>query len=122
MHTKRVKWIEHKGVKILYEDYSNLQGDELLEVIEDARTFFADIKEPVPVLLNYSGITVNKKALTVLTEGAKELRDLHKKIASVGLTSTQLVIAEIPLQEAELMDISGYFQDMEEALDYLVSE
>ena len=28
----RITWIEHKGKKILFEDYSNLRRDELLDV------------------------------------------------------------------------------------------
>jgi len=31
--TERVSWVEHKGVKILFEDYHGLTGDQMLEVL-----------------------------------------------------------------------------------------
>ena len=34
MH-ERLKWVEHKGKKILYNDYRNLAGDEMLKPIKE---------------------------------------------------------------------------------------
>ena len=68
----RVSWIEHKGKKILFEDYTHLHGDQLLDVLYKSEEEFKKLKQPIPVLLDYNDAYPNSKYMA-------ELKRLGKK-------------------------------------------
>ena len=117
--SEHIQWIEHKGEKILYIDYSNLTIDEILRVLDQVTE---------EVLRQPKGSTIltltnmkNTRTTKEMNERAKEMSAAIKEhvglsaVAIVGLRGIQKVIAQ-----AVRTDIY-YADSIEAAKDWLVS-
>jgi hypothetical protein len=114
-----VQWIEHKGQRILYIDYSNLTIDEILGVLDQVTEEV--LRQPkgstVLTLTNMANTRTSKE----MNEKAKEMSAAIREhvglsaVAIVGLRGIQKVIAQ-----AVRKDIY-YADSIEAAKDWLVS-
>jgi hypothetical protein len=125
---ERVRWIEHKGRKILFIDYTNLRASDPAQKIE--------IRETLKKLMEIAG-TLKEKTL-FLTDATnaipdKETLDMLKKVAAftnsnrlvekeciVGLASVQHVLMNVInfVSKAKL----SMFDSTEKALEWLTKE
>lgn len=69
----RVRWIEHKGKRILYEDFSGLQDPEEIYEVTDTSTALICKQPGVPVLLltDVTGARYNPAVVNQLKENTK---------------------------------------------------
>jgi hypothetical protein len=117
-----VTWIEHKGKKMVFEDYSNLRGNDMLSVLYQAEAVFEKLTDPVLVLIDYSGCFTNQEFIDELKRLGKQYDDKLLKVANVGVTGIKKVIARGYLKFTGQADKVGYFDTMEEAKNYLVED
>jgi hypothetical protein len=117
-----VSYIEHKGKKILFVDYSSCKSpDETIQVLEEAAKEFE--KSPVKLLSldNYN----NAFASDVFMKRAKELGNTvisakREKGAIIGLGGAKRVL--LRSYNLFVKDKLAPFETKEDALEYLVSE
>ena len=91
----RIRWIEYKGNKLLYVDYSNIsETDELLISIEQTKSFISNCEDFQILLLvdTRNSIAKEKIAVDALKNCAINIKPHIKKAAVVGVSKTQEVI------------------------------
>ena len=115
----RITWIEHKGKKIIFEDYRNLRGDEMLDVLYKSEEEFKKLTSPIPVLLDYTGAYANDKFVKEMKRLSKQYRDLIVKSASIGITGVKRILARAITRFNGMSATSKFFNDVEKAKDFL---
>ena len=92
-----VKWIDHKGARILSVDYRGARTDEdligvLLREMEELQTR----PGKTPVLANYGGVTMTRNFLDKLSDlGTGPRRDKVGKTALLGVSMIDKAIFSI---------------------------
>ncbi|MFX1338967.1 MAG: STAS/SEC14 domain-containing protein [Promethearchaeota archaeon] len=119
MH-ERLKWLDHNGKKILYNDYRNLAGDEMLKPIQEMSRIVASLGEKdLLLLLDFRDSFANKANLEALKKAGEKNKHLYKKTAVLGITGIKKVFLEMINR---LTNIGAKpFKNEEEAKDWLVS-
>ena len=119
---ERVRFITHKGKKVLLVDYSNLRDEaELLQIIEQ-REFMIDQqpKNSVLVVINVTGAKWSKDVLTRAKEANVYEGPYVRRAALVGVADYQkAAIAAIAMFSQRHWE---KFDTLAEALDWIVSE
>jgi hypothetical protein len=90
----RVRWMEHKGARILVADYSGLVGEELIEVIEEFRDVL--LKQPPGSVVTLTDVTdarITEEVRDKFKELAKQTEGISKGAASIGMTGFKKAIA-----------------------------
>ena len=114
----RIRWINHKGVDILYMDYSGLSEDEFVAMMLEIEAMLKDhpIDCFMPFLANVTNAHVTAKTAKVGRKISKtyERFTKGKAYAVVGVTGVQKVIARS-------FASTWYFaRNEEDAKEYLV--
>lgn len=119
----RSKWIEYKGKKIFYQDFSglffNVQAikEELLAV--QALVITQPIGS-VLVLSNFTDTTIDTDILPFLNAASKLTKDHIQKTAVLGVTGIKRTLGDL------LSRLTGqalmYFSSENEAKEWLVKE
>lgn len=111
----RVKWIEYKGTKILYIDYSGLSKEEYVKVIEEAKDEL--LKQPpgsVVTLSDVSNSCITEKVRDKFKECEEQTRGISKAAAAAGATSVQRVMMRLARKDL------FFANSLEEAKEWLV--
>jgi hypothetical protein len=116
-----ISFIEHRGKKILYADYSNCKTpQETIELLEQTRAFYLGSNEMYLCLNNFSDAPSNTEYIELAKKYAKELFDNRNiKEACFGLTPIKKIL--LGAYNLVVKDKIISFQTKEEALNYLVS-
>jgi hypothetical protein len=117
--SKYVQWIEYKGKKILFSNYSGLTGAECLEAMEATRQALLKL----PAGSSYLGLTdISNTSMSVqLTAKSKELvavaeeKGLSQKAAIVGGTGLITSVTRL------IRPTIHFAKDIEEAKEWLVA-
>ena len=115
-----VTWIEHKGIKILYSDFSGLKKNEdLFIVLEDAVKNFTAAEGKVRHILNFTGASMTKEFMAKAKELGKQL-PLNKteKDAYVGIDGLKKVLLQAYLMITG--EPANTFDTVEQALDWII--
>jgi hypothetical protein len=116
---ERIRWITHKGKKILYADYKGLKTDEeLIANLHLEAKFMKESPTKVLSLADYTGIEGNKRVMAELKKLGKEiLKEKTEKSAVLGVTGLKavLLIAYNTITRDKVVP----FNTEQEALDYL---
>ena len=119
----RSKWIEHKGKKILYQDFSKLFHNhaeveaELLEVREVVK---GQPFDSVLVLSDFTDTTIAGDLKNVMNESLRLTKDHIKKIAVVGLNGLQHRLANMLTKRTG--QPLKYFNNEQAAKEWLVKD
>ena len=119
--TERVRWIEHRGKKIIYQDLSKLHTDEAIEVLKQYEQLVMENKDNPELLslTNFTDALIFGDAFDEVKRVAKLVRPILKKRAVIGIAGVKKV-----LYNAANIFASGtpskMCNTMEEAKDYLV--
>ena len=113
----RVTWIEHKGARILYADYSGLSGEEYISVIEAFKNQLAQqTPGSVATLTNVTDSRVSEEVKDKFRELTEQTAGISKAAATIGVTGFKKAIAV-------LMRRDLYWADsLEEAKDWLADQ
>ena len=119
---ERVRFITHKGRKVLLVDYSNLRDEaELLQIIEQ-REFMIDQqpKNSVLVIIIVTGAKWSKDVLTRAKEANVYERPYVRRAALVGVADYQKAAIDAVAMFSQRQ--WERFETLDEALDWIVSE
>jgi hypothetical protein len=117
---KRVKWIEYKGKEILRDDYTNLQGEELVHAIEVLTNHLMESgKKEVLLLIDLNNSYTNKEVVNAFTEAGKRVRPIVEKTAVLGITGVKKVLLNV-VNKLSSIDANP-FSTEEEAKEWLIS-
>ncbi len=118
MAEERIKWVTHKGKKIIVVDYS---GANELEAIATMKQLDEEIRkkknERILLLVNITNFVMTKN----FTDVAKENK---KRIANEGIQYTECLVGFTGIKKniAKMLDRKSYYADtIEEARDCLVN-
>jgi hypothetical protein len=93
----RIKWIEYRGKKILYNDYTGLRGDEFTRIIKqsEAEVLGSGMKT-VYVINNVTDSFMNKESTAAAKQWVKncEQKGVDMIIALVGVGGLRRIIAQ----------------------------
>ncbi len=112
------EWIFHKGKKILYINYNNLQKEEQLELIRKATQILLDSGSKQNLTLSdIRNITVSQEFVDLAKKMGKQSGVVTKKAAVVGVQGIRKVLLQT------VNRFSGNprkpFDTIEEAKDWL---
>ena len=113
----RISWMEHKGARILYVDYTGLSGQEYLGVIQE----FEDVllKQPpgsVVTLTNVTGTTVTNEIRDRFKLLAERSAGISKGSATMGVTGFKRAIAVLIRKDLY------YATSLEDAKEWLAEQ
>ena len=113
----RVTWIEHKGTRILYADYTGLSGEAYIRVIEE---FKNELKQhplgSVVTLTNVTDSNVSEEVKNKFKELTDQTAGISKAAATIGVTGFKKAIAVLIRRDL-------YWADSpEDAKDWLANQ
>ncbi len=117
------KWIEHKGKKILYQDFSNLffNTNAIKEELEQVQAIV--LSEPassVLVISNFTNTEITNELMPILNQASKATNPHVRKTATLGVTGIKRSLGDL------LSRITGqkimYFTNEAEAKEWLTKE
>lgn len=116
------KWIEYKGEKILYQDFSHhglLDSEKALEEFSIMqRLILAEPPDSVRVLADFRNGQITKDLLDIMAKNTALTRSHVKKTAALGAAGPKRILLEM------IINITGqpitYFNDSETAQQWLV--
>lgn len=118
---ERIQWIEHKGKKIIYLDYKNLNSrnkEEFIKVLDAAKEFVLSAGNNILLLVDIRNSFGDRDIVNRMKQDGKEEKPYIKKEAVVGITG----VKEVLLKAINLFTNLGIkpFNSLEEAKDWLV--
>ena len=117
---KRQSWITHKGKKILYDDYRNLQADEFPAMINAVLSLTLNSAEKGYLsLVDVRDSYANKETVDAFNNAGKAVKDIVHKTAVLGITGVKKILLHVV---NKLSNVGARpFDTMEEAKEWLVS-
>jgi len=118
---EREKLIIYKGKQILYDDYSNLHGDEFIRILN--LHIEATVNRKIFGQLNIIDVTnsyADRQVLATLRQGAKKTDKFNSKTAVIGCVGVLLFFLNLVNQVSD-MGLKP-FDSMEEALEWLTED
>mgnify|MGYP001163340670 CR=1 FL=1 len=117
------RWIEHKGKKILYQDFSNNFFNEKAVMEELKAVQEIVLGEPdksVLVLSNFSNTEITTTLMPILNESSSKTQAHVRKTAVLGVTGIKRALGDLlsRITGQELM----YFTNELEAKDWLAKD
>ena len=119
----RSTWIEHKGRKILYQDFSqNFYNSAAVqaELEEVKKLVLAAEPGSLLVLSDFRDTAIAGELLRTLNAASKETKDHIRKTAVLGVTGVKRQLADM------LTKITGqplrYFDELELAKEWLIMD
>ena len=114
-----VKFIEHKGKKILYEDYSESNPDEIVKLLEEAKKIIhAQPEGSVIALVNVKNTKFDRVVTNAMKEFVKSNTPYIKVSAVYGMEGLMDVIFRGIVAFTGRKNLK-VFNDVEEAKDFL---
>lgn len=115
----RQKWITYKEKEILYEDYTNLKGDEIaIRVPIFSHLEFQIGKKDMLLIVDLSNSYASKAAVKAFTEAGKITEEIFAKTAVLGITGVKKILLNAVNR---LTNVNAKaFSDIESAKNYLI--
>ncbi|RLD84547.1 MAG: hypothetical protein DRJ10_00850 [Bacteroidetes bacterium] len=119
--TERVRWIEHKGKRIIYNDFSKIHSDEVVRVVRQFEQLVMDSKDTddIIVLSNMTDAHFFGEAFEEIKRVTKVVRPYIKKRAVVGISGVKSILYKSVNMFARGTP-TKMFNTIEKAKDYLV--
>ncbi|MCF6241473.1 MAG: hypothetical protein L3J74_09035 [Bacteroidales bacterium] len=119
----RVKFIEHKGRKIIYLDFSNMHGEDLIKVVHEFEQIVINSRDNKYLcsLTNFTNSHIYGDGLREIKRVAKRVRPFLYKRAVIGITGAKMVLYKMVNFFAGGTP-TKLFASIEEAKDYLAKE
>ncbi|WP_109830528.1 hypothetical protein [Reichenbachiella versicolor] len=116
----RVKWIEHKGKKILYCDYSGLRkSEQMLEVLHEVQSEMLKSNEPVCTISFVEGSFGSAEFMSQAKEFSKKNSHIIAKEAVLGIEGLKKILLNGYVTFTGAKSRLKTFDSEEEALDWL---
>ncbi|MBN1364423.1 MAG: hypothetical protein JW976_06435 [Syntrophaceae bacterium] len=116
-----VSFIEHKGVKILYENCSNTKPEEILPLMEEAKKIiFSQPLNSILALVNVKDTRFDASVISAAKDFVKGNKPYMKLVAVYGVEGLKEIIFRSVLAFSGRKNIV-LCKTIEEGKDYLVS-
>ncbi|MBI5839474.1 MAG: hypothetical protein HZB19_05175 [Chloroflexi bacterium] len=119
----RSRWIEYKGKKIFYQDFSDLFFNTQAvkqELVEVQSIVINEPNDSVLVMSNFQDTEIGSELMPILNAASKMTKDHVHKTAVLGVTGIKRTLGDL------LSRLTGqplmYFDTEEEAKEWLVKE
>jgi hypothetical protein len=120
----RSQWITHAGRQILMQDFANHYLNDTQAVKDELaavqKIVIQQAENSVRVLADFRNTQINRELLDLLVESSDLTKTHVRKTAVLGVVGTKRIVAEM------LMKFTGqpltFFEDVEQAKDWLVKE
>lgn len=119
METERISWILYRKKQILFEDYSGLNSNEMLAVLRASTKIFDSLREPVPVLLDFSRTIISNEFMNEFMRLGNQYDSMIKKGASIGVDGPKKALSTMYFVYTGQGYKSRICETKEETLDYL---
>ncbi len=120
MAENRVSWIEYKGKKILFTDYSNATPDDIIETAkESVSASLTQEKKSILQVVDVTNATYDRNSWQILRQGAKETEPYSKASAVLGVDAAKKFFLAVTKMVSK-RNIKA-FDTMEEAKEWLAS-
>lgn len=116
-----VKWVEHKGKRILYVDFRGLEEDQMIAQLDVLAKEIANSRGELRVLNNFEGARPTTKFMSRAKQTGKErVGTKVAKSAAVGITGVKevLLVGYNKFTGRNLMS----FKTEKEAMDWLAKD
>jgi hypothetical protein len=116
---ERVKWVEYNGKEILFTDYSNLKGQDMIDVTQEYERIIQESgKDLILQLLDFTGATMTKESadLAKKNEEQEKEKGITKHAACIGVTGLKRAIAKVVKPDM------FYANSLEDAKDWLITQ
>ncbi|MBW1848589.1 MAG: hypothetical protein JRI53_05855 [Deltaproteobacteria bacterium] len=121
MTSNRVSWIEYKGEKILYADYSNATPDEIISTAKESVSIScAQEKKSILQLVDVSNANYDLKSWQTVRQGAKETVPYSKASAVLGVEGAKKYLLTVTKMVSK-RNIKA-FDNINDAKEWLVSQ
>lgn len=117
--TDKVKWINSNGKKVLYVDYSNLWGKDLLAVFHQGKDAVIESKSNVLIMANFEKTKLNNDFLSAAKSSGQELNSKYEKSGLIGLSGVQKIMYQGYVRFTGQGDKMKLFNTKEECLEWL---
>lgn len=114
-----ISWINHKGKRILYSNYSGKKPEDMLKQISEETKMILDSPGNILYLGNFEGTVFSNDFVNKAQLAGKQTRSLVNKSAFVGITGLKAMLQNI---FSKFTGINAKaFKDIEEAKEYLAN-
>ena len=115
-----LEWFEHKGIRILLNDFRGLSDDAMIAQLDRTIEILRKEPAPVPMLVNLHGCVVSKPFFAAANQAGAVVKPLLTKQAILGID----VIKKLLLKSYNAVTKSNMrpFNSEQDAKDWLVSE
>jgi hypothetical protein len=117
-----VEWIEYKGQKIMYVDYSKCKNkEEMIQLLEHVAAIHGTSETPLLTLSNFEGTFGSREFMERAQKlGREVLHPKRKKGALLGIMGIKRIIYDTYTKITG--DNLRAFSSREDALEYLVND
>jgi flagellar motor switch protein FliG len=113
----RMSWIEYKGARILYVDYSGLSEEEFIQAIEEFKDeLLKQAPGSVVSLSNMGDTSITEEVRKKFKELAEQTQGISKGAAAIGVTGFKKALAALIKRDL------CYADSLEEAKDWLAEQ
>ena len=118
---ERVGFIDHKGKQIIYLDFSDMQGDAMVQIVRNFEQIVMENKAKgnLVSLTNFTNARTFGEGLEEIKRVAKAVRPYLNKRAVVGITGVKAILYKMVNLFASGTP-TKIFDTLEDAKDYLV--
>lgn len=117
---ERWYWIEHKGKRILVNDYSGLSVENVIKLIEEnILKYGLEKNKDILLLVDVTGASFNTDVISQMNRIAKIIKPIIKKSAVIGVIGLKAIVLKTVNRVSNLG--IEQFNSKDEAKDWLVS-
>ncbi|MCJ7771920.1 MAG: hypothetical protein MUP22_02180 [Desulfobacterales bacterium] len=120
MTKNRISWIDYKGKKILFTDYSNATPDEMITTVKESVSVSAtQEKKSLLQIVDVTDVKYDRNSWQIMRQGAKDAEPYSKASAVLGVDAAKKFFLTVAKMVSK-RNIKA-FDSVEEAKDWLVS-
>jgi len=114
----KIKWINHKGKRILYADYSGLSEQDMIKQLDEGSAMLLKEKDSILYFGNFNNTVFTSEFMNKANQWGKDTNHKFSKMAIIGVATG---IRSILLNSYNKLTGSKMkvFTSEQEALDYL---
>jgi hypothetical protein len=116
---ERWVWLDHKGKRILFNDYTGLTASEIVfQVMENKSRYDKENRHDLLLLVDVTDSPFNQTVVSSMHDIAKAIKPRMKKSAVIGVSGLKMVVLKTINRVSDLGIVP--FDTKERALDWLV--
>lgn len=112
--------VMHKGKEIVIADFANKRGPELIEYMTQFSKDLVATGKKNLILMDQTNVVMTREISQIQKEHAVKLKDYQGKLALLGITGMQSIIAKAIM--AIVSHDVKMFDTKEEAMDWLAGK